>query len=49
VNTGVEIDSNRSLEMYVGTLITVDETPWINEVVFVEVADSDKFLFKYTK
>lgn len=47
-NSGVECAGNKSLEPYIGTLLTVEEKTFVDEAILVEVAAS-AFAFKFRK
>lgn len=47
-NSGVECPGNKSLEPYIGTLLTVEEKTFVDEAILIEVA-AGPFAFKYTK
>jgi hypothetical protein len=48
LNSGEICPGNKSLEPFVGTILTLEEKNFINEFILVEIT-KDNFLFKYEK
>ena len=49
VNSGVLCPGDKSLEPYIGTMMTLEENTFIDEAILVEVAATGPFVFKYTQ
>ena len=47
-NSGVECPGDKSLEAYMGSLMTLEDKNFHDENILVEIAESN-FAFKYTK
>lgn len=47
-NTGIECPGNKSLEVYIGSLMTLEDSQFLEECILVEVSER-QFAYKYTK
>jgi hypothetical protein len=47
-NSGLECPGDKSLEAYMGSLMTLEDKNFMDECILVEIADGS-FAFKYTK
>lgn len=49
VNSGVECPGNKSLEPYIGTILTLEDVTFNDEAILVEIATEGSFVFRFTK
>jgi len=49
MNSGVECPGERSLEPYVGSVMTLEDRLFMSEAILVEIAPKDHFAFKFKK
>jgi hypothetical protein len=49
LNSGVQCPGNKSLEPYIGTVMTLEDATFTDEAILVEIAQDGLFAFQYTK
>lgn len=49
MNTGVDCPGEKSLEPFIGSVMTLENKLFMNEVILVEIAPTDTFAYKYKK
>jgi hypothetical protein len=49
MNTGVDCPGERSLEPFVGSVMTLENKLFLNEAILVEIAETDTFSYKFKK